>query len=117
MNRKRFGVSYCMIKSTFLAVFGTALLSASTIIAHEEAACCATKTAAKSSCEMTFAKLDLTAGQKTKMQKLAADCDKGGCNKESMAKMERGARKVLTKEQFASWKAACSSHHSEKTQS
>lgn len=106
-----------MIKLTFVAVFGIALLSVSNLTAHEEAACCAMKASAKSSCEMTFAKLDLTATQKTKMQKLAAECDKGGCNKESMAKMERGARKVLTKEQFTAWKSACSSHHSEKSQS
>lgn len=66
----------------------------------------------KGACEATFAKLDLNAGQKAKMEKLAAEYDQGGCNKETMAKMEQGARKVLTKEQFAAWKAACGSHMS-----
>ncbi len=51
------------------------------------------------------------------MEKLAAECDKGGCNKATMAKMEKGARGVLTEEQFTAWKAACSSQMAEKTQS
>ena len=83
-------------------------------------ACCAHggATQAKMNCSATFANLNLDGDQKAKMQKLAADCEKGGCNERTMAKMEQGARKVLNKEQFAQWKAACASHHSsEKTQS
>ena len=34
-----------------------------------------------------------------------------------MAKMEKGAKSILSKEQFAAWKAKCSAEHSEKTQS
>lgn len=117
LKDRRFDVSYRMIKVTFLAICGTALLAVSPIVAHEEAACCATTAAAKASCEKTFAKLDLSAAQKTKMQKLAAECDKSGCTKEGMAKMERGAKTILSKKQFAAWKSACDSKTSEKTQS
>ena len=68
-------------------------------------------------CQATFAKLDLTAEQKTKMEKLAAECDKAGCTKESMTKMEASAKGILSEKQFSAWKAACSAHHAEKTQS
>ena len=66
----------------------------------------------------SYANLNLTAEQKTKMDTLAEDCHKGGCNEATMAKMTMEAEKVLTKEQFATWKKA--SHgdkKSEKTQS
>ena len=41
------------------------------------------------------------------MESLAADCEKSGCTKESFAKMEKGAKQVLSKEQLAMWKSAC----------
>ena len=81
--------------------------------------CCAHMTGneAKGACAATFAKLDLSAEQKVKMETLAAECDKGGCNKETMAKMEASARRVLTEAQFAAWTAECSGRMGEKTQS
>jgi Spy/CpxP family protein refolding chaperone len=106
-----------MIKVSLLALAGVATLSLSAFAADKS--CCATTASAnmKQSCEATFANLDLTSAQKTKMEKLAADCDKGGCNKESMAKMEKGAKGILSKDQFATWKASCSGKMGEKTQS
>lgn len=83
-------------------------------------ACCATTTAnnqSKQECSTTFASLDLNADQKAKMEKLAAECDKGGCNKQSMARMQKSAKGILTKDQFAAWKAACTGMMSSKTQS
>jgi len=71
----------------------------------------------KAACATTFAKLDLTAEQKTKMETLAAECDKSGCSKESMAKMEKDAKGILSEEQFTAWKAACSGKMEAKTQS
>ncbi len=107
-----------MIKFTALAFVAAGMISASSAFAGDKA-CCAhgASNDMKAACEATFAKLDLNAEQKTKMETLAADCDKGGCNKETMAKMEKGARGVLTKEQFATWKAACSGKMAEKAQS
>lgn len=85
----------------------------------EDHACCAGMAGKemKGACSATFAKLDISPAQKVQMEKLAAECDKDGCNEQTMAKMEKGARKVLNKEQFAAWKSACSAKMSEKTQS
>ncbi len=98
------------MKKIALALTTAALFSASSVFAHDDAACCAGMAGKemKGACSATFADLKLTAAQKSKMEKLAAECDKGGCNEQTMAKMETGARKVLTKEQFAAWKAKCS---------
>jgi hypothetical protein len=88
------------------------MLAFSPAFAHDEAACCAGMAGKemKGACSATFANLNLTAAQKSKMEKLAADCEKGGCNEQTMAQMEKSARKVLNKEQFTQWKAACSGH-------
>lgn len=107
-----------MIKFKALAFLAVAMLAASSAFAGEKG-CCATTAGNKSkeACEATFAKLDLTSDQKSKMETLAEKCTKGGCNKDSMAKMEKAAKGVLTKEQFAAWKAECHGMMSEKTQS
>ena len=52
---------------------------------------------------MTFANLNLKGEQKTKMEKLAAECHKGGCTEETMAKMNKEAKQILSKEQYATW--------------
>ena len=103
-----------LIALAFLAVGCFAISQ----VSAEEKACCAHGGAkqAKMDCSATFANLNLNADQKAKMEKLAADCEKGGCNEQTMARMEAGARKVLNKEQLAAWKAACCSHHKEKKQ-
>ena len=91
----------------FFALLGALSLAASSLFAQGEASCCATTSGSKASCEETFAKLDLSAKQKTQMQKLAADCDKAGCTKESFATMEKAAKRILNKKQFAAWKTSC----------
>src|SRR3954463_7827616 len=107
-----------MIKFNLLALLAVATLATSPIFAGEKA-CCATAAnhTTKEACVATFAKLDLTAEQKSKMETLAEDCAKGGCNKQTMAKMEKNAKGILTKKQFAAWKAECSGMVREKTQS
>jgi cytolysin (calcineurin-like family phosphatase) len=99
---------------TFLAA---GLLAASPAFAEDKDCCAHASTAGMTaSCDATFAKLDLTVAQKTKMKKLAAECDKSGCTKESMAKMEKKAQGILSKEQFAAWKAACAGKTADKAQ-
>ncbi len=98
-----------MINSKAFGFVAAALFAASSVAFAGDKACCA-KTASndmKAACSATFAKLDLTADQRSKMEKLAAECDKGGCNKETMAKMEKSAKRVLSPAQFATWKAEC----------
>lgn len=107
-----------MIKFKALAVIATGLFAASSLFAADKACCASTTTAANQhDCSATFANLSLKADQKAKMEKLAADCNKGGCNKETMAKMEKSAKNILSKEQFTAWKAACSGKMTEKAQS
>ena len=100
------------MKLKALAILTVGMFAAATSFAGEGKACCAHGKVAgeKMNCSATFAKLDLTTDQKTQMEKLAADCEKGGCNEQTMAKMEQGARKVLNDQQFAQWKAACAGH-------
>lgn len=104
---------------TFLAsAFLAAILLQLSPLRAEEPACCAGGASHKNMtamCESTFAKLDLNAAQKAKMEKLAAECDKGGCTKESMARMEASAKGILNKKQFATWKATCSGHMAAKS--
>src|SRR5205085_7699560 len=96
---------YCaMSKLNSLVLIATAIFAASTVFADDKP-CCANGQNMTAMCEATFAKLDLTAGQKAQMEKLAMECDKGGCTKESMAKMEKRAKGILTNKQFAAWKA------------
>ncbi len=100
-----------MMKLKALAVIGLCAFATSALLAHEEAACCAkgAANAKKEMCEASFANLNLNAEQKAQMEKLSAECMKAGCTEASMAKMEKGAQKVLTKEQLASWKSCCQS--------
>jgi len=100
-----------MMNLKALAVIGLCAFATSTLLAHEEGACCAkgAANAKKEMCEASFANLNLNAEQKAQMEKLSAECMKAGCTEASMAKMEKGAQKVLTKEQLASWKSCCQS--------
>ncbi len=106
------------MKAKALVLLALSTFAVSSAFAHDNA-CCAgmTEASMNGKCSATFASLNLTATQKAKMEKLATECDKGGCNKQTMAKMEQGARKVLTKDQFAAWKAACTAHMPDKSQS
>ncbi|MGI9087889.1 MAG: hypothetical protein ACR2HH_09155 [Chthoniobacterales bacterium] len=107
-----------MIKSTALAFLTVALLATSSALAGDKA-CCVTASSkpSKEACVATFSKLGLTAAQNSKMETLADDCAKSGCNKESMDKMEAGAKGVLSKEQFVAWKTNCNGMTAEKKQS
>ncbi len=106
------------MKMKLVLSIAAAAFTATSVFAGDKA-CCATTASnnSKEACVATFAKLDLSADQKSKMESLAEKCTKGGCNKESMTKMEKGAKGILSKEQFAAWKTECHSKMSEKTQS
>ena len=103
------------MKTRILLAITAAALTAASAVAGDKACCATTTTAAnKHNCEATFANLDLNAEQKAKMQKLAEECTKGGCNKDTMAKMEESAKSILSKEQFAAWRSACGGKMEEK---
>jgi hypothetical protein len=67
-------------------------------------ACCATGAKMDSA---SFAKLNLSAEQKTKMDALVQKCNKAGCTKESMDAFMKSAEGVLSKDQLTTFKAEC----------
>jgi len=73
---------------------------------EKDGGCCAKN--AKMDCTQTYAKLNLSADQKTKMDALVAKCNKNGCTKESMEAFMKSAEGVLSKEQMATLKTECS---------
>ena len=74
-------------------------------------ACCATGEKMDSA---SFANLNLSAEQKTKMDALVQKCNKDGCTKESMEAFMKSADGVLSKEQMATLKAECARMHNKK---
>ena len=56
---------------------------------EKDGGCCAKN--AKMDCSQTYAKLNLSAEQKTKMDALVAKCNKNGCTKESMETFMKSA--------------------------
>ena len=76
---------------------------------EKDGGCCATRANnAKMDCSQTYAKLNLSAEQKTKMDALVAKCNKNGCTKESMEAFMKSAEGVLSKDQMATLKTECS---------
>ena len=74
-------------------------------------ACCATGAKMDTA---SFATLNLTAEQKTKMDSLVEKCNKDGCTKESMEAFMKSAEGVLSKEQMAAFKAEHAKKHDKK---
>ncbi len=99
-----------MTKFIALVVAGT--FAAGTLFAGEHGDC--TKkvgNAAKPACTVSLASLNLTPDQKTKMDAAMAEHMKAGCSEATEAKYMKDAEGILTKEQFAKFKADCSSKH------
>jgi hypothetical protein len=72
----------------------------------EDACCAHGKTAKKEFCS-DYAKLNLNREQKAKLTALQDDCMKAGCTDESREKFLKGAKKFLSKDQYAQLKAEC----------
>ena len=76
------------MKFNALAVMAAGLVVAGSAFAGDKACCAQHAKNDKAVCAASFAGLDLTAEQKSKMETLAAECDKSGCTHGSMAKMD-----------------------------
>ena len=61
----------------------------------------------KPACSVSLASLNLTPDQKAKMDVAMAEHHKAGCSEASEAKYMQDAKGVLTKEQYAKFKAEC----------
>src|SRR5205809_5309800 len=98
-----------MRKFTGLALMAAAALALTSAYAgdkEKDGGCCAKN--AKMDCSQTYAKLNLSTDQKTKMDALVVKCNKEGCTKESMEAFMKSAAGVLSKEQMATLKTECS---------
>ena len=91
-----------------IALVTAGLFAAATVFAGEHGNC--TKQVgneAKMACEVSLANLNLTADQKTKMDAAMAEHHKAGCSEASEEKYKQDAKGILTKEQYAKFKAEC----------
>ena len=91
-----------------IALVTAGLFTAATMFAGEHGDC--TKQVgnkSKMACTVSMASLNLTPDQKTKMDAAMEEHHKAGCNDASEAKYMQEAKSILTKEQFAKFKAEC----------
>jgi hypothetical protein len=106
-----------MTKLSGLALIAAAALAVTSAYAGDkdkDGGCCATHANNKMDCSQTYAKLNLSADQKTKMDALVTKCNKDGCTKESMEAFMKSAEGILSKEQMATLKSECSKMHEKK---
>ena len=76
---------------------------------QKEKSCCVPK--GEMDCAATYAKLNLTAEQKAKMDALVEKCKGAGCTKESTEAFMKSAETILSKEQMATFKIECKKAH------
>jgi Spy/CpxP family protein refolding chaperone len=95
-----------MMKLVALVTAG--LFAAGTMFAGEHGNC--TKQVgneAKMACQISLASLNLTPDQKAKMDTAMEEHHKAGCTEASETKYMETAKSILTKEQYAKFKAEC----------
>jgi Spy/CpxP family protein refolding chaperone len=91
-----------------IALVAAGLFVAGTMFAGEHGDC--NKQAGmnkKAPCQVSLASLDLTPEQKTKMDAAMAAHEKAGCSEASEAQYMKEAETILSKDQFAKFKAEC----------
>jgi Spy/CpxP family protein refolding chaperone len=91
-----------------IALVAAGAFAAGTMFAGEHGDC-AKKAGneGKMACTASFASLNLTPDQKTKMETAMAEHHKAGCNQATEAKFMKDVEGILTPEQFAKFKAEC----------
>src|SRR5437899_10244408 len=92
----------------FIALVVAGMFAAGTLFAGEHGEC--TKQVgneAKMACTVSLASLNLTPDQKTKMDVAMAEHQKAGCSEATETKYMETAKGILTKEQYAKFKAEC----------
>ena len=100
-----------------IALVAAGLFAAGTVFAGAHGDC--TKQVgneAKAACQVSLASLNLTTDQKAKMDAAMEEHHKAGCSEASEAQYMKEAKGILTKEQYAKFKAECKKGEKEKTQ-
>ena len=116
LNDNQAGLSSLSTMTKLIALLVAGAFAAGTMFADEHGNC-AKQVGNKETtmaCHVSLANLNLTPEQKTKMDALMAEHQKEGCTDATEAKYMKEAKGVLTKEQYAKFKAECKK--SEKTQ-
>ena len=101
----------------FIALVAAGVFAAGTMFAGEHGDC--TKKAgneAKAACTVSYANLNLSTEQKTKMEAAMAEHHKAGCTEASEEAYMKEAKGILSKEQYAKFKSECKAEKKEKTQ-
>jgi Spy/CpxP family protein refolding chaperone len=102
-----------MKKFAAIALMAATALAITPAFAHDpkdkDHSCCAAK--GEMDCAATYAKLNLTPEQKTKMDALVEKCKGAGCTKESTEAFMKSAESILSKEQMATFKTECKKAH------
>jgi hypothetical protein len=101
-----------MRKFAGLALLAAAAFAVTPVFAgdkQKDKSCCAAK--GEMDCASTYAKLNLTAQQKAKMDALVEKCKGSGCTKESTEAFMKSAETILSKEQMAAFKTECKKAH------
>jgi Spy/CpxP family protein refolding chaperone len=91
-----------------IALVAAGAFAAGTMFAGEHGDC-AKKAGneGKMACTASFASLNLTPEQKTKMEAAMTEHRKAGCTEATEAKLMKDVKGILTPEQFAKFKAEC----------
>jgi Spy/CpxP family protein refolding chaperone len=94
-----------------LAFAVAAIITMGAVAVYAGSGCCAgmSKSGAKGAacCGSMFSKLNLTDGQKAKIETLKADCRRATSTSECHEIFSQGLEKILTPEQLTQWKAQC----------
>jgi hypothetical protein len=103
------------MKFKALAIIAVSVFAASSAFAGDKGHCAGMQASndGKMACA-SYANLNLTTEQKSKMDALSAECHKGGNSEATMAKMDKEAKSILSKDQYAQWKSAHSEKKSDK---
>src|SRR3954451_24870781 len=92
-----------------IAIAAAGLFAAGMVFAGEHGDC--TKQAGNkehmAACQVSFASLNLTADQKTKMETAMKEHEKVGCSEASEKAYMKQAKGILNEDQFAKFKAEC----------
>ena len=97
---------------TLVLTIAFAVTASSSFAGKKSGKTCCASDAGKKECSEIYAKLNLSAEQKTKLDAFQQRCEKDGCTEDSMKKFFAEAKGVLTPEQYTQLKSECS--HMEK---
>jgi hypothetical protein len=96
-----------MSKIITITLVAAAMLAASSAFAGDHACCAKGAANPHSMACVNLASLNLTPGQKTKIEAWQAECMKAGCTKQSTQTFLSRAKGILSAEQFAQLKGQC----------